>query len=65
MYGLEVDGGGICSQKRLTRGTVTSKMGRAAHPSESARCGAGAGCSETNTSLGGGNANLLQRGGGG
>ena len=36
---------GKCSQERLTRGTVTSTMRRAAHPS--ARCGAGAGCSAT------------------
>jgi len=36
---------GKCSCKRLTRGTVTSTMRRAAHPSECARCGAGAGCS--------------------
>jgi len=36
---------GKCSQDRLTRGTVTSTMRRAAHPSECARCGAGVGCS--------------------
>jgi len=36
---------GKCSQERLTRGTVTSAMRRAAHPSGCARCGAGAGCS--------------------
>jgi len=36
---------GKCSQERLTRGTVTSTMRRAAHPAGSARCGAGAGCS--------------------
>ena len=36
---------GKCSQERLTRGTVTSTMCRAAHPSGCARCGAGAGCS--------------------
>ena len=36
---------GKCSQERLTRGTVTSTMRRAAHPSGCARCGAGAGCS--------------------
>ena len=34
-----------CSQERLARGTVTSAMCRAAHPSGCARCGAGAGCS--------------------
>ena len=34
---------GKCSQERLTRGTVTSTMRRAAHPSGCARCGAGAG----------------------
>ena len=34
-----------CSQERLTRGTVTSTMRRAAHPSGCPRCGAGAGCS--------------------
>ena len=33
------------SQERLARGTVTSTMRRAAHPSGCARCGAGAGCS--------------------
>ena len=33
-----------CSQERLTRGTVTSTIRRAAHPSGCARCGAGAGC---------------------
>ena len=32
-----------CSQERLTRGTVSSTMRRAAHPSICARCGAGAG----------------------
>jgi len=32
-------------QERLTRGTVTSTMRRAAHTSGCARCGAGAGCS--------------------
>ena len=36
---------GKCSQERLTRGTETSTMRRAAHPSGRARCGAGAGCS--------------------
>ena len=36
---------GTCSQERLARGTVTSTMRRAAHPSGRARCGAGAGCS--------------------
>ena len=36
---------GKCSQERLARGTVASTMRRAAHPSGSARCGAGAGCS--------------------
>ena len=36
---------GKCSQERLTRGTVTSTMRRAAHPSGCAKCGAGAGCS--------------------
>ena len=36
---------GKCLQERLTRGTVTSTMRRAAHPSECARCVAGAGCS--------------------
>ena len=36
---------GKCSQERLTRGTVTSTRRRAAHSSECARCGAGAGCS--------------------
>ena len=34
---------GKCSQERLTRGTVTSTMRRAAHPPGCARCGAGAG----------------------
>ena len=34
-----------CSPKRLTQGTVTSTMHRAAHPSGCARFGAGAGCS--------------------
>ena len=34
----------LSSQERLTRGTVNSTMRRAAHPSECARCGAGAGC---------------------
>ena len=34
-----------CSQERLTRGTVTSTMSMAAHPSGRARCGAG--CDET------------------
>ena len=33
------------SQERLTRGTVTSTISRAAHPSGCARFGAGAGCS--------------------
>ena len=33
------------SQERLTRGTVTSTMRRAAHPSGCARCDASAGCS--------------------
>ena len=37
---------GRFSQERLTRGTVTSTMRWAAHPSGCARCGAGAGCSE-------------------
>jgi len=36
---------GKCSQERLPRGTVTSTMRKAAHPSGCARCGAGAGCS--------------------
>ena len=36
---------GKCSQERLTRGTVTSTMRRAAHPSGCARRCAGAGCS--------------------
>jgi len=36
---------GKCSQERLTRGTITSTMHRAAHLSGCARCGAGAGCS--------------------
>ena len=36
---------GKCSQERLTRGTITSTMHRAAHPSGCARCGAGASCS--------------------
>jgi len=36
---------GKCLQERLTRGTVTSTMRRAAHPSGCARCGAGAGSS--------------------
>jgi len=36
---------GKCSQERLTRGTVSSTMRRAAHPSGGARCSAGAGCS--------------------
>jgi len=36
---------GKCSQERLIGYTVTSTMRRAAHPSECARCGAGAGCS--------------------
>jgi len=36
---------GKCSHERLTRGTVTSTMRRAAHLSVCARCGAGAGCS--------------------
>ena len=36
---------GKCSQERLSRGTVTSTMRKAAHPSGCARCGAGAGCS--------------------
>jgi len=41
---------GKCSQeRRLTRGTVTSTMRRAAHPSGCARCGAGAGCSAIKT----------------
>ena len=35
---------GKCSQERLTRGTVTSTMRRAAHPSGWARCGVVAGC---------------------
>jgi len=35
---------GKCSQERLIRGTVTSTMRRAGHPSGRARCGAGAGC---------------------
>ena len=34
-----------CSHERLTRGTVTSTMRRAARPSGCARCGAGADCS--------------------
>ena len=36
---------GKCSQERLTRGTVTSTMRRAAHPSGCARSGAGTSCS--------------------
>ena len=36
---------GKCTQERLKQGTVTRKLRRAAHPSECARCGAGAGCS--------------------
>ena len=36
---------GKCSPERLTRGTVTSTIRRAANPSGCARCGAGAGCS--------------------
>ena len=36
---------GKCSQARLTRGTVTSTVRRAAHPSGGARCGAGTSCS--------------------
>ena len=36
---------GKCSQERLTRGTVTITMRRAAHPSGCERCVAGAGCS--------------------
>ena len=36
---------GKYSQERLTRGTVTTTMRRAEHPSGCARCGAGAGCS--------------------
>ena len=36
---------GKCSQERLTRGTVTSTMRKAAHPPGCARCVAGAGCS--------------------
>jgi len=36
---------GKCSQERLTRGTVTSTIRKAAHPPGCARCGAGAGCS--------------------
>ena len=36
---------GKCSLERLARGTVTSTMRRAAHPSGFARGGAGAGCS--------------------
>ena len=35
----------FCSEERLTRGTVTTAMRRAAHSFEYARCGAGAGCS--------------------
>ena len=35
----------VDKKERLTRGTVTSTMRRAAHPSGCARCGAGAGCS--------------------
>ena len=34
---------GKCSPERLTRGTVTSTMRKAAHPPGCARCGAGAG----------------------
>jgi len=36
---------GKCTQERLTRGTETTTMRRAAHPSGCARCGAGAGFS--------------------
>ena len=36
---------GKCSQVRLTQGTVTSTMCKAAHPPGCARCGAGAVCS--------------------
>ena len=36
---------GKCAQERLTWGTVTSTMRRAAHPSGCARLGAGAVCS--------------------
>ena len=36
---------GKCSQERLTRGTLTSTMTKAANPPGGARCGAGAGCS--------------------
>ena len=42
------DPSGKGSHERLTRGTVISTMRRAAHPSGSARCGAGAGCSAMN-----------------
>jgi len=38
-------GFGFAVVSRVTRGTVTSTMRRAAHPSGCARCGAGAGCS--------------------
>ena len=45
------DPSGKRSQERLTRGTVTSTMRRAAHPSGCARCGAGAGCRQKTTNL--------------
>jgi hypothetical protein len=41
---MEVESIKKCPQERLTRGTVTSTMRRAARPSGCARCGAGAGC---------------------
>ena len=40
---MEAESIGIISQKRLTRGTVTRAVRRAARPSGRARCGAGAG----------------------
>ena len=36
---------GKCPQERLTRGTLTSTIRKAAFPPGCARCGAGAGCS--------------------
>jgi len=44
---VEIESFREISQERLTRGTVTSKIRRAAHPSGCAKCGAGAGCSST------------------
>jgi len=42
---VEIEYIGKSSQERRTRGTVSSAMRRAAHRSDCARCGAGAGCS--------------------